>query len=84
MSWVSFGSRMAYVSWWPRDYRLHYAELCCGIYEFLRMPPCHEHLAEAIQYYDVLMMYRAAPMQMDRILWTREWIRDAKASVFVG
>ena len=76
--------RRAYVKWWPPSRGLHYAELCCGIYEYLRLPPCIEHLREAIQYLNVLSQAPQAPMQHDRIRWTREWIHAAKIATFVG
>ena len=82
--WVRHEGRQAYVRWWPPTQRLHYAELCCGIYEFLRLPPGVEHLREATQYLNVLSQTPQAPMQPDRILWTREWIRAAKIAAFVG
>ena len=79
MSWVHHGNMRAHVAWWPRDARLHYAALCCGIYEYLREPPCLTHLGKATEYLAELNQYPHAPMQRDRILWTREWIRGARA-----
>ena len=83
MAWVEFENRMAHVSWWPKDTRLHYAKLCCGIYEYLRAPPCLKHLAAAMQYLEILNQNPEAHMQRDRIRWTTEWIQATKA-VFVG
>ena len=83
MSWMYHEHRRAHVTWWPSDGRLHYAALCCGIYEYLRQPPCIARLGEAIQYLADLNRYPLAPMQQDRIRWTSEWIRATKA-MFAG
>lgn len=82
--WVRHGDRRAYVVWWPRNARLHYAALCCGIIECVREDPCVDSLASAARYLHVLREYPHAPMQQDRIEWVAEWIRAAKAATFVG
>lgn len=71
------GNRRAHVSWWPRDTSLHYPELCCGVWEYLRQPPCAGRLAEAREYLAELQEYSFMPMQPHRIAWTRAWIDEA-------
>ena len=78
MTWMYHENRRARVNWWPSNTRLHYAALCCGIYEYLREPPCRARLREAREYLADLNQYPHAPMQRDRILWTSEWIRETR------
>lgn len=74
---------MAWVTWWPAALELRYAELCCGLYEFLRAPPDLCHLQRATDYLRQLELYPDAPLQRHRIRWTRMWIQETKA-VFAG
>ena len=78
--WVSHKERKAYVEWWPKYKHLHNAELCCSIYEYLRMPPCLKHLPAATMYLEELSRYPFDYLQRNRILWTYEWIQAAKAT----
>ena len=84
MVWVHFEQRMAWVEWWPPARELHYPEICCSIYEFLRQPPELAHMAKAEQYLQSLLVHPHARLQQHRIHWTRQWIAAAKVAAFVG
>ncbi len=71
------------VSWRPPQTFLHYHELYCGIYEYLRAPPDPEHHEGAVEYLTRLRhnrtIYRLLPsvlrLQDHRILWVMEWLK---------
>ena len=71
------------ISWRPPLTYLHYNELYCGIYEYLRAPPDPQFRESAVEYLMDLqqnsVMYNLIPkirrLQTDRIMWVLEWLK---------
>jgi hypothetical protein len=64
----------AWVTWRPRNARLHYAELYRGLWDFLRMPPRRERAERAERYLKVLLENPGSHLQQDRIRWVHAWL----------
>jgi hypothetical protein len=70
------------VSWRPPQTYLHYNELYCGIYEYLRAPPANQYRAQALEYMVniqqnsiIRLPEEVSRMQRHRIAWIREWLK---------
>lgn len=69
------------VTWRPPQRYLHYHELYCGIYEYLRAPPSNAWRLPACEYLAAIRrnVNSLSParmhLQLHRITWVQEWLK---------